>query len=133
MATTPIGATGSSSTIAQSIAGNRQLGEQEFLKLLITELSNQDPLSPQDDKEFLAQMAQFSTVEGVTNMSNTMGKFQAASLIGKTVDAIVISSAGVATPVSGIVNAVKFQSDGPHLTVNNTDVPMSQVQTVREN
>jgi flagellar basal-body rod modification protein FlgD len=132
MPTTAVGAAGGPSTITQAIAGNQQLGQQEFLKLLITQLTNQDPLSPQDDKAFLAQMAQFSTVEGITNMTKNLGQFQAASLIGKTIDANVVDSSGVAKAVSGVVNAVKLLSDGPHLIVNGTDITMDQVQQVRD-
>lgn len=46
-----------------------QLGKEEFLKLLITQLENQDPLNPMDDKEFVAQLAQFSSLEQLTNIS----------------------------------------------------------------
>ena len=46
-----------------------QLGKEEFLKLLITQLQNQDPLNPMDDKEFVAQLAQFSSLEQLTNIS----------------------------------------------------------------
>src|SRR4051794_6812639 len=79
-------------------AGGGQLGEQAFLKLLVTQLTNQDPLQPQDNSQFLAQLAQFSTVEGVNNVAASQQKLQASNLLGKTVDALVVAN-NQATPV----------------------------------
>ena len=128
-----VGGAGSGS-LSQAIAGNRQLGQQEFLKLLITQLTHQDPLSPQDDKEFVAQMAQFSSVEGISNMSSSISRMQAAALVGKTVDANPMIG-GMSMPISGLVKAVSFRSDGVHLTVDHngisSDVMLDQVQAVR--
>ena len=49
-----------------------QLGQEDFLKLMTTQLQNQDPFAPMENGEFIAQMAQFSTVTGITEMSNNM-------------------------------------------------------------
>ena len=49
--------------------GSSELGKDEFLKLLVTQLQNQDPLNPQDDTQFISQLAQFSALEQMTNMS----------------------------------------------------------------
>lgn len=51
---------------------NGALGKDAFLKLLVTQLQNQDPTSPMDDKEFIAQMAQFSSLEQMQNMTKAM-------------------------------------------------------------
>ncbi|MCK0470757.1 flagellar hook assembly protein FlgD [Halalkalibacter sp. APA_J-10(15)] len=71
------------------------LGKDDFLKLLITQLQNQDPSNPMDDREFIAQMAQFSSLEQMTNMNQAMqysvhlqqsqSLVQHSELIGKTV------------------------------------------------
>lgn len=76
-------------------ASNNQLGQTAFLELMITQMKNQDPLNPQSNSEFVAQLAQFSSVEGLeklnTNFSNFSGSFmsnqalQASSLVGRSV------------------------------------------------
>ncbi len=72
---------------------NAALDKNDFLKILITQLSHQDPTQPMDDKAFVAQMAQFSSLEQMTNMSEGLAKVadlvsrsQAVSLLGSAVD-----------------------------------------------
>lgn len=72
-----------------------EMGQDEFLKLMIAELNNQNPLDPQDNGEFIAQLAQFSTVEGLDKLNNTTEgmsdgmrssqALQASSLVGQSV------------------------------------------------
>src|SRR5574344_1054483 len=74
---------------------NKDLGKNEFLELLVAQLNNQNPLDPQDNGEFVAQLAQFSTLEGIEKLNDSMGDIissvqssqtlQAASLVGKSV------------------------------------------------
>ncbi|MCP3031198.1 flagellar hook assembly protein FlgD [Halobacillus sp. A1] len=75
--------------------GSSDLGKDDFLKILMAQLQNQNPLDPMEDKEFVSQMAQFSSLEQMTNMSQMMEKFtnnqspmpviQYSGLIGKEV------------------------------------------------
>ena len=69
------------------------LGKDDFLKLLVSQLQHQDPMNPVDDKDFMGQMAQFTSVEQLTNMATSIDRMSIASqstqsiaLIGKTVE-----------------------------------------------
>jgi len=81
------------------VQGNtKNVGKEDFLKLLVTQLQHQDPLQPMDNTEFVAQLAQFSTLEGITNMDSHLGtigdsilslnNFGAAGLIGNEIKAL---------------------------------------------
>lgn len=59
----------------QRKTGSDILGKDDFLKILMVQLQNQDPMNPMQDRDFIAQMATFSTLEQITNMGKTMEKF----------------------------------------------------------
>lgn len=81
-----------------SNAKRNEMGKDEFMKLLIAQLENQDPLQPTDNTEFIAQMAQFSSLEGITNLNQTVNQFatslqstqalQASTLVGRSVQVV---------------------------------------------
>ena len=78
--------------ISATDANKNQLGKDAFLKLLTTQLQHQDPLNPMEDSEFMGQMAQFSTLEQITNMAtantamaDNLTFSKSVSLIGRTV------------------------------------------------
>jgi len=111
---------------------NAALDKNDFLKILITQLSHQDPTQPMQDKEFIAQMAQFSSLEQITNMSeglsrvaNLLARSQAVGLLGNLVDI----GEGEAT-VTGLVEEVTG-GDFPQILVNGKYYDFSQVQRIK--
>jgi flagellar basal-body rod modification protein FlgD len=111
---------------------NATLDKNDFLKILMTQLTHQDPTQPMDDKEFIAQMAQFSSLEQITNMNDNLSKVaglisksQAVGLLGNAVD--VVSEGRV---VSGVVDAVT-SGDFPQILVNGQYYDYSQVQKIK--
>lgn len=79
----------------KSVTGDQAMGKDAFLQLLVTQLKNQDPLSPQDNGAFVAQLAQFSSLEGINNLNDSVNAIssnfsssqalQASSLVGRSV------------------------------------------------
>ena len=115
------------------------INQNDFIKLFLTQLQSQDPLQPVDNREFLAQLAQFSNLEQTRQTSsNTEGLLvmnssaQALGLLNKTVE---IQGQGAAT--TGSVIAVSFTSSGPELSIQSTAGPvltnirLSQVSLVK--
>ncbi|KHO62546.1 flagellar hook capping protein [Thermoanaerobacter sp. YS13] len=113
------------------ITSKNQLGKEDFLKLLVTQLKNQDPLSPMDDKEFIAQLAQFSTLEQMQNINNSFNAIRAINLIGKSINANINENGNVRT-VMGKVDAIYKQNGEYFLEVGNVDVPLDAVTSVSE-
>jgi len=100
-------------TERKSLNGNNGLGQDAFFKLLITQLQNQDPLNPMKDREFISQMAEFSSLEKTEKLysllKNKLSSNQVidnSNLIGREITANV---EGV--EMSGIVEAVKSSDD----------------------
>lgn len=100
--------------------GTSELGKDAFLQLLVTQLQHQDPLSPQDNSEFVAQLAQFSSLEALQNLSSSMGNSQALGLVGKNVIIEVGKSKGVSetTTVAGYVDYVQMVEGKAKLSIN---------------
>jgi flagellar basal-body rod modification protein FlgD len=110
---------------------SQELGKDDFLKLLITQLSNQDPTSPMEDTQFISQMAQFSSLEQMTNMSSSFAKMaafinssEAASTLGKTVELNVGD-----TVTTGVVEGAT-RGDNPQVLVNGMYYNMDQIKAI---
>jgi flagellar basal-body rod modification protein FlgD len=110
------------------------LGKESFLKLLVTELKHQDPTKPMEDKEFIAQMAQFSTLEQMSNMNkeikNLLGSSRASEaygILGKEVDSFDTVKK---TRVSGVVSSVFYKGEELMLRVGTDEVPMKNIHSV---
>ena len=123
MTTTPINVNGTASNVAAdgsyNTASNSLTGKNQFLTLLINELQNQDPTAPTDEKQTLAQLAQFSQLEETQNLAQTherpppvTARFRRAqTLIGKTVTTATDTAVGV----SGVVSSVSFSGGKTYL------------------
>jgi flagellar basal-body rod modification protein FlgD len=110
------------------------LGKEDFLRLLVVQLENQDPTNPLDDKEFIAQTAQFSSLEQMTEMNKTLEQMigirrtsQAYSLLGKYVDVFDETRGEV---VSGLVNEIKMSGGEPKITFNGLQYSVDDVTRV---
>lgn len=122
----------------QIAQGNRQtsqaLGKDDFLKLLITQLQNQDPTNPMEDTQFIAQMAQFSSLEQMTNMNESFSKMaamlnssNASATIGKTVEVELGD-----TVTKGLVEAATL-GENPQVMVNGMYYDMNKIKSVYGN
>jgi flagellar basal-body rod modification protein FlgD len=101
-----------------------QLGQDAFLKLLTTQLRNQDPLHPMDDTQSVAQLAQFSSVQATTELKDAFASFQSnfsvmqsAGLLGKTVSAQATDSSGNVISVNGLVKTISVINGNPMITL----------------
>lgn len=107
-------------------AEKNALGQQDFLKLLVAQMSHQNPLEPQENGEFLAQMAQFGTVDGITNMQDQLANLstalqsnqalQASTLVGRSV--FVPASSSTLTENGAISGAVELPHSVGSLRIN---------------
>ena len=134
-----VGALGAGGTVGTTAAGGAAaagLGGQDFLKLLITQLTNQDPLEPTSNDDLLRQIASLREIElssGLTDSLKTLTGQQrfasASSLIGQYV---VGQSSEGSLPVSGVVSAVRFDTNGGAVLEleDGTELPLDRLGTV---
>lgn len=111
------------------------LDRNAFLRLLVTELRHQDPTQPMQDREFIAQMAQFSSLEQITNMAMSMQllqssfrAYEAYALLGKRVNYLNTSSGQME---SGVVKRVSRQDGEYRLFVNNREININDIVSVQ--
>ncbi len=116
------------------VVKQQDMGKDEFLKILITQLQNQDPSKPMEDKEFISQMAQFSSLEQMTNLNKEFGNLanklqgnQAINLVGKQVS--IKDSFGNIT--GGRVEGVTL-GENPQVKINNRLYSYHDIQEVTE-
>lgn len=128
-----------STVSAVAPAAASSLGLQDFVKVLTTQLTYQDPLKPMDNQEFMAQMAQFTALEQTQQLNDRMQQLvenqaalQSIGLIGRNVE--FSTATGRST---GMVTALSLQGESPVLTVTlggssiPTEVQLSQLIAIR--
>lgn len=110
---------------------DNSLGKDAFLQLLVAQMKYQDPLNPSTDTEFVAQLAQFSSLEQMQNLSQTSLNSQAFSLVGKEVIVKVTNASnGSVSYVQGPVDYVTVKSGKANLSVNNELYSIDDLYTV---
>lgn len=133
-------AAGSNSMVTNTIT--QELGKDDFLKLLTAQLKNQDPLSPMEDADFVAQLAQFSSLEQMNNVAQSVNELkesltvlysqslltQGAAMIGK--EAVGTDSEG--NLITGRITSVKWEDNVLKLKVGDVLLTMNQVIEIRE-
>jgi flagellar basal-body rod modification protein FlgD len=122
-------------TSAASRLPTQTLTQDDFLKLIVAQMSSQDPMKPVDDTQFVAQMAQFSTLQATTSMQQNIAQMssqqsflQANGLIGRNVS--LLDSQGAL--INGTVGSVLMTSGTPQIVVNGQPYNLSTLLSVSE-
>ncbi|WP_151735127.1 flagellar hook assembly protein FlgD [Paenibacillus tengchongensis] len=113
--------------------GSSVLGKDQFLKILITQLQNQDPMQPMEDKEFIAQMAQFSSVEQLMNISTQLTALNqslgsVSGLIGKD---ITWTDASTELPKSGTVESIIVKDGSQYAVVGSERIALANITQIQ--
>lgn len=129
-----------SSSNVQAAANKKadtSLGKDDFLRILVTQMQNQDPMQPMQDKDFIAQMAQFSSVEQLVNMSDQLTALRqnlgmASSMIGKTVQWYDYDDSGNMIQQSGKVDSIVIKDKAQYARVGNTDISLDNIVSIAD-
>ncbi|MWV43546.1 flagellar hook capping protein [Paenibacillus sp. HJL G12] len=133
----------SASNVARASTKTQTLGKDQFLSILITQLQNQDPMQPMEDKEFIAQMAQFSSVEQLMNISNQLTAMNqslgnVSGLIGKEITWLDSGSSengtdgGTGELKSGIVDSILVKDGVQYAAVGSSAIPLTKVIEIKD-
>ncbi|RME68209.1 MAG: flagellar hook assembly protein FlgD [Verrucomicrobia bacterium] len=130
--------TSATSALAQSLPGSERmpkqsLGQDDYLRLLSVQFATQDPLNPVDDTSFIAEMANFTSLETSAKLAAEFERFADQSLISSAnalLGRVVTVDPAEGEPVSGVVSAVRTTDEGPLLTVNGGEYAVSDVRRV---
>jgi Flagellar hook capping protein len=107
-----------------------ELGKEDFLMLLVTQIQYQDPLEPANNTEFVAQLAQFSALEQMSNLNTTANNNTAYSLVGKEVLVREVTSTGEYNEVQGRVDYVTLKNGEAYVTINGQDFAYDDIVKV---
>lgn len=110
-------------TQTKTTKANDSLGKDDFLQLLVKQMEYQDPLDPQDNSAYVAQLAQFSSLEQMTNLNTSMSSVQANSIVGKG----IVWTDDKNDTYTGVVSSIKYTNGTAKLMVGNTEVDFSKV------
>lgn len=123
----------SNSSSSSATLPQQTLSQNDFLQLLVTQMTQQDPLNPESDTDLAAQMAQFTALSETSTMSNNISTMLAQQqmtaadgMIGQNVTIQVNAS----STTSGVVQSVQVNGGTPQIVVNGTPYNLSQVLTI---
>lgn len=123
-----INQTSSSQPVPAQTGTGSQLGQNEFLQLLTTQLQYQDPLQPMDDTQTIAQLAQFSSLQAQNNLVTQFQSFeqnfsvlQGATLIGRNVTASAPDASGNTSTLSGTIAGMQVVNGLPQYTIKDVN------------
>ncbi|SHI59701.1 flagellar basal-body rod modification protein FlgD [Clostridium amylolyticum] len=114
----------------QIISPGSDMDKNAFLRILAAELSNQDPMNSKDSTQYVTQMAQFASMEQMTNLNSTMSGFAVNSLVGKGVTLKVLDPNGV--PYTGVVKAVTRQGSNVFLSVEINEAGSNKIMDFKQ-
>lgn len=114
------------------IQKEESLGMNDFLNLIVAQMTNQDPMNPMENTDFIAQMAQFSSLEAMSDLREVAMEGQATSLIGKNVVVASYDSKGELEVQEGIVQRVTIFGGEARLYVNDKEYGYSNVMEIKE-
>ena len=110
---------------------NNDLDKQAFLKLLVAQMKYQDPMEPTDNTEYVSQLAQFSSLEAMNNMSQSVDLQRATGLIGKVVTATKSDEVtGVVTEKTGSVQFVSQSGSKTYLTIDGDQYELDNISKI---
>ena len=122
--------TASSTSTSSTSSSSNILGKDAFLKLLVTQMKYQDPLNPNTDTEYIAQLATFSQLEQLKNLSSTASASQALGLVGKTVKLKAENATGNTSYITGKVDYVTMSGSETKLSVDSKLYSFDQLDKV---
>ena len=118
------------SVTSQTKNTGSSLDKDAFLQLLVTEMKYQDPLNPSTNTEYMSQLAQFSQLEAMNNLSDTYANSSAFGLVGKYVIMNVADSNGNITQKSGLVDYVTVKNGDAMLNIGGEYYPYEDLDSV---
>ena len=128
---TSLYSTAYSSSASATAKSGSDLTMDDFFQLLTAQLENQNMMDPVDNTEFIAQMAQFSTLSQMKELSAATQTTYAVTLMGKTVTVSVTDEAGVTSQHSGTVDSVCFENGVPRLNVGGESYAITDIKTIK--
>lgn len=108
----------------------QEMGKDQFMQLLVTQLKYQDPLNPMDNQEMMAQMAQFTALEQMKNVADASNKQLATSMVGKYVEYTYTDDNGDTTSTVGKVDHVTIKGSETLLGIGDKEITMTDVSKV---